>query len=649
MAVNDQHQMHPSHQSENPKAGIGMADRSGAFIPEGMAADSEKGDELAPESHDASGSFEALNKVIYHSGLSGRLFLITIIVSLGLTMFVYALDQGITPQFDMIAASSFAMHAQLGAVNTASTLISGIAKPLIGKLADITSRPTTYIISLVFYVVGYIVAATCTNFVAYVVGVAFTAVGKAGLNLLCQIIVGDLTTLQWRGFWTSMIIAPYLVTTFVNGFISNGFVPDKWRWGLGMFAIMVPVLLVPAIGTLYAMQYRARRMGMAGNGASRHGKDGMLRTAWQGLIAIDLPGLVLLGFSFSLILLPLSLAESADGGWNNPSMIAMEVVGFVILALFIAFEIYVAPKPIMARRIIKNKVFLAALGANLFDQLTTTLGSNYFSSYMYIIKDWSNYKWTVFIGIRNLSTTVFSLLCGSLQARYHRYKTQMVIGAVLKVVGYAACFTSGNRSTQNTAALAISQILLGTSALTALGSRVGAMASVPHEEMASIIAAYFLWTYLGSSAGYAIASAIWTDKMLPFMREELPNAPEKTLEEIYGSVEILRTKYAPGDPIREGAIRAYTRTNGIIFIAAAVISALSVVCSLLMPSNTPFLLFVEYVSTDPRLLSIDYYLGKQQNAVTNTGLDGRAVGIPIRGEKKQGFWNRIKYAYFKET
>ncbi|RMJ25776.1 Siderophore iron transporter [Aspergillus sp. HF37] len=137
MAVNDQHQMHPSYQSENSKAGIVMADKFGVFI-------SDEADELAPESHDASGSVEAFNKVIYHSGLSGRLFLITIIVSLGLTMFVYALDQGITPQFDMIAASSFDMHAQVGAINTASSLISGIAKPLIGKLADLTSRPSNY-------------------------------------------------------------------------------------------------------------------------------------------------------------------------------------------------------------------------------------------------------------------------------------------------------------------------------------------------------------------------------------------------------------------------------------------------------------------------------------------------------------------------
>lgn len=543
-----------------------------------------------PTECSTSTTVEALNKVLYHSGHAGLLLLTIIVISLGLTLFAYALDGGITPQFDIIAASSFNMHAQIGAINTATSIISGVSKPVIGKLADLTSRPTTYVIALLFYMVGYVIAASGAHFTAYIIGVAFTAVGKAGINLLCQIVVGDLTTLQWRGFWTGMTIAPYLITTFITGFISDGFVPDKWRWGLGMFAIMMPVLLIPAIWALYGVQYRAKQLGFDIGHGSR--KDGILHTIWQGLVAVDVPGVILLGFAFALILLPLSLAQSAHGGWTNASMIAMEVTGFVILALFIGYELWIAPKPIMARNIIQNKVFLAALGANLFDQMTTAVWNNYFSSYIYVIKDWPNYTWTVFTGVQNLSLTVFSIINGLMMAKFHRYKTMMIVGAILKIVGYAICFDSHTRSTQNTATLAISQILLGVSAFTALGSRVGAMASVPHQDMASILAAYFLWTYLGTSAGYAVASAIWTDKMLNYMRAETPPGTSDTvLRAIYGSIKTLRSEYAPGDPIRDGAIRAYTRTNGIILLVAVTVTSLSLVCSLCMPSM--FLLYMD--------------------------------------------------------
>lgn len=50
------------------------------------------------------------------------------------------------------------------------------------------------------------------------------------------------------------------------------------------------------------------------------------------------------------------------------------------------------------------------------------------------------------------------------------------------------------------------------------------------------------------------------------------------------------------------------------------------------------------------ILSLDYYLGRQQNAVTNTGLDGQVVGVPDRSyvnEGKPGLWNTIKRAYYK--
>lgn len=47
-----------------------------------------------------------------------------------------------------------------------------------------------------------------------------------------------------------------------------------------------------------------------------------------------------------------------------------------------------------------------------------------------------------------------------------------------------------------------------------IGALVGSQASVPHQDMASVIAAFSLWSFLGSSVGDAIASGIWTGKML---------------------------------------------------------------------------------------------------------------------------------------
>lgn len=170
---------------------------------------------------------ERFSYVLYHSGRSGRLLLYVLALSIGLTMFGYALDQGITSQFTVIAASSLGNHSEISAVSTAASIIRAISKPLLGKLSDITSRPTCYLIVLFVYVIGFVVAATCRGIAAYVVGISFTAFGKSGLDLLGDIIVADLTPLEWRAFWSGLLSSPFIITVFINGFIAEAMIPDQ--------------------------------------------------------------------------------------------------------------------------------------------------------------------------------------------------------------------------------------------------------------------------------------------------------------------------------------------------------------------------------------------------------------------------------------
>ncbi|KAK2607157.1 hypothetical protein N8I77_005859 [Diaporthe amygdali] len=595
---------------------------------------------------------EAFNKVLYQSGPTGKILLWLLGVSIGLTMFAYALDQGITSTiFTTMASSTFGQHSSLAAVSTASQIVRAIAKPFIGKLADITSRPTTYVVILLFYVVGFVVAASSSTFAAYTVGICFTSVGKSGLDLLSDIIVGDLTPLEWRGFFGALLSIPFVITVPVNGFIAEGFV-DNWRWGLGMFAIMVPVLLTPAIFTLYAMQRRGEKMGMvtmAGSKRERTGANGdgsapggavhWTKLLYQGLIDIDILGLILLGVSFALLLLPLTLAEDADGGWQNASIIAMLVIGFVLLIAFVLFEIYLAPKPLMTKRVRNNRAFIAAVIVFTFNQTASSVRNTYYSSYIYVIKEWTTYQWTIFLGITTMGLSLLGPIVGLIQRRTHRYKSMMVFGAIARMVGYGILVNGATGSmTQDTGRLIAAQLIFCLGSFNVVGARVGSQAAVPHEDMATVIALLALWSTLGSSVGSAISSAIWTNEMLNRMYEEMipAGADEKTIKKLYGSIKKLRSSYAFDDPIRQAAIRAYAAINGHIAIAALVLAAVPAIATLFMP---------------------DFYLGKQQNAITNTGLDGERVDVPTREggseaedaqQKSSKWYSRWRAAYRRD-
>nr|ACV31217.1 major facilitator superfamily siderophore-iron transporter [Sporothrix schenckii] len=584
---------------------------------------------------------EAFNKVLYRSGKKGKVLLWLLGISIFLTMFVYALDQGITSTiFSTLAASTFGVHSQIGTVSTASQIIRAISKPFIGKIADITSRPTTYVIILVFYVVGFAVAASASNFASYTVGVCFTSIGKSGLDLLSDIIVADLTPLEWRGFFSACLSLPFIVTVPVNGFISSGFY-GNWRWGLGMFAIMVPVLLMPAILTLYTIQRRGKQAGMVAMADSKDIRTGRTEAstgsiaywahlAYQGLIDIDIFGLFLLGFAFSLILLPITLAGDAKNGWHNPSMIAMIVVGFVFLILFALFEYFVARKPLMTRNILNNRAFIAGVIIHTFNQLASAVRNTYFSSYILNIKQWTTYQWTIFLGITTMGLCIVGPCVGLIHRTTHRYKTVMVLGAAAKVLGYGLLIQGNGNMTQDTVRLVAAQLIFCLSSLNVVGARVSVQASVPHKDIASLISIITLWSTLGSSVGSAVASAIWTNQMLDQMRVELPGVPESTIKTVYGSIRSLR-KYDFNDPVRQGSIRAYAIVNGHITTASICLSVVTLFASVCMPN---------------------FYLGKQQNAVDNKGLDGSSIDVPQNRKEDTStttrpFWKKLVTLYYK--
>lgn len=88
-----------------------------------------------------------------------------------------------------------------------------------------------------------------------------------------------------------------------------------WRWGYGMFAILVPASLAPLIVTLVWAEWTARKRGYIVDRVQK--PRSILQKTKSAVQKLDLLGLILLGTSVALILLPLTLAQTAKGGWKN--------------------------------------------------------------------------------------------------------------------------------------------------------------------------------------------------------------------------------------------------------------------------------------------------------------------------------------------
>ncbi|KAK7033011.1 hypothetical protein R3P38DRAFT_3313100 [Favolaschia claudopus] len=525
--------------------------------------------------------------------------------SLALISFVYALSQSTTYTYEAYAASSFQSHALIGTIGVVVAIIGGVAKPFIAKTSDLSSRPLALAMSVFFYAIGYIIVAASTTIGAVAGGQVIYTIGNTGIDLVLGIIIADITSLQWRGFMQGLFSLPFIITAFVAGKIASGISANTlngWRWGYGMFVILVPISIAPALVVLFWGDRKAKKVGALSLASSSYVRRkqitgeqvdrSLLQLAIYYWRLIDAFGLLLLGTGFTLILLPFTLYTTADHGWNNPSLIAMFVVGGILLIAFGGWEFKGASHPIMPRRVL-NKTFLCCVAIDFLYYLSGYVTLTYFSSYVYVVKDWSLENYTYFnnmsvqlVSALTVGLCLFGFLAGVIQRITHRYKYLQLTGLCIRLIGQGLIFLSANGN-KSDAVLVMSQILtsLGGS-FSVIGSQVANQAS----DMALAISLLSLWTSVGGGIGSAIAAAIWNAKLPANLNKYLGDQLNSTeIAEIFGSILVAR-EAQPRDLI----IKAYDDTAYQLFLPALVLSALPLVAG---------------------CLTTNFYLGTGHNAI----------------------------------
>ncbi|CAE6442786.1 unnamed protein product [Rhizoctonia solani] len=324
------------------------------------------------------------------------------------------------------------------------------------------------------------------------------------------------------------------------------------------------------------------------------------KAVWE---EVDMLGLLILAGGVACVLLPLTLAKSAKGGWANPSMITMLTVGPI---LFIAFGIYewkFAAYPIVPMRFLRNKAVVGAALIGFFDFVSFYLTFSYLYSFVFVIKGWELRYLNYFSSTQTVALTVFGIIAGAIMRTTHRYKWMLVTGLFIRLFGVGLMIHSRGAK-GNTGELVMTQVIQGLGGgFAAVASQVSAQASVPHSEVAIVTAMVLLVTEIGGAIGTAMAGGIWTNTMPRQLEIHLPDVNSTVRAELFSSITTIAS-YPPGDPIREGVIQAYDETMKVLLIAATAIAIIPPALALLMP---------------------DYFLGDTQNAVEGTTLTGEVA------------------------
>ncbi|WVQ81948.1 hypothetical protein IAT38_004075 [Cryptococcus sp. DSM 104549] len=522
--------------------------------------------------------------------------------SIALIAYVYALSRSTTYAYAAFATSAFGEHTVIGTIAVINGILNGVSQPFIAKVADIWSRPHALAVCVTCYAVGYAMCAGANNVSTVVAGQVIYTIGNSGITFLNSLIIADITSLQWRAFVDGAINLPYVVNAFVAGYITTGisaYSANGWRWGYGMFAILLPVCVSPALIVLLIGDARAKKLGhvslaasslarrqeILGEAAVQRTTYGKIRFYWMRL---NVFGLLLMGFGFALILAPLTLNTTAKNGYKNPSLIAMLVIGGLLFISWCIWDGFYATYPFMPKRVL-NRTFLACVFIDIFYFFSSYLTDTYFMSWVYVIVDWSDRNYTFFTNTLSVTMCSLAIFVGLIMRITHRFKVLQICGLAIRCIGVGLVYYSTKHPT--TAVLVCSQVLMGIGgAVSVTSSWVAVQGSVPHQDMGIAVAVLNLWSSVGSSIAIAISSVVWNKEVPAHLEKYLGGTYNSTeLASIFGSIYVARLT----EP-RELVKKAYMESVPNLFLGA---------------------LIVNFAALGAAFFASNYFLGKSHNSV----------------------------------
>lgn len=508
---------------------------------------------------------EALAATYSNTGILVLLFSIFILA------YGYDLDGTVRYTYQTYATDSYDNIGLLSTVNVLRAVIGAAAQPTFAKLADVFGRFELILISLFFYVLGTAIESAATSINTFAGGVILFQIGFSGILILNTILIGDMITLRYRVLGTFVPLLPYLVNVWVSGNVTSSVLgATTWHWGIGMWAIIIPVIALPLIFSLWYGGRKARRSGALQG----------LATPFQGLTwfqatvelfwLLDVIGVILMIAVFALLLVPLTLAGGVSQTWEKAHIIAPIVVGFVMIPVFIVWELF-TKHPVIPFRILGDRGVWAGLGIGLFLDFTWYMQGDYLYPILVIAYNQSTLSATRIASLYTFVSVLTGTIAGMVIAlpRVQRVKPFIVFGTVMWLPAFGMLIYFRGAGNGSISGVIGAQVLLGFGAgFFSYPTITAIQAATKHEYLAIVTGLYLSLFYIGSAFGSAVSGAIYTNILPGQLRTQLAAVTTNTTlaDAVYSSPYTVTPEYAVGTPIRTAIIEAYKHVQRLLCI-----------------------------------------------------------------------------------
>ncbi|KAG0148444.1 hypothetical protein CROQUDRAFT_654960 [Cronartium quercuum f. sp. fusiforme G11] len=471
-------------------------------------------------------------------------------------------------------ATTFNAHSVLAAINTVKAVSQAISQPPIAKLSDLLGRVETYVLCVFLYAVGYVFVAVAPNIYVYAFGMAINILGITGLYLLQEIVIGDVSSLRNRLFWSIFPSVPGGINVWLGGNLAQRMLDHStWRWGIAMFAIMTPVLSVPIIGSLGYAQYRTRHK-------IKEARSIKLSGTWLDKIRhwitlIDGVGILLLLAGSGCILVNVTIANAYGSTWGSAHTIVLFIIGGLSSIGFVVWEMRWATHPLLPLYLMKNKTVILGLLLGLCHPAAGSIASDYFYTFLVVAANQSVLSATRLTGLATFISIFSCLFAGAVVSKVRKIKWIIIVGAACDTLGLGLMIRY--RGSENSLfELVLPQLLRGL-AEGLVGFPVQALiqSMTAHEHLASMTAIYLTIFYLSGAVGAAIGGSIWVNMVPEKLHAYI--ADQGVASAAYSDPFSFARAYGHDTPERQAVGKAYTETQHVILAVATVIAGFSII------------------------------------------------------------------------
>lgn len=501
--------------------------------------------------------------------------LIFAFVMIWLIYFVEGMLSGTALALNPYVTSAFAEHSLTPTVGVLSAVIGGVTNLTLAKILDVFGRPQGYLFTIFLATVGLIMMATCNNVEAYAAAQVFYAVGNNGLQYCLSVFIADTTSLRNRGLMQAFGSSPYLITCWLAGPISSGYLKGPgWRWCFGMFTILVPATTLPLLGLFVYHYFKAKKQGLVPERENR-------RTTWQSFLfycrEFDAVGLLLLSAGVALFLLPFNLYTLQAKGWRSALVICMLVIGIVLLISFAIWERFFTPVTYVSYSLYLDRTVFGAciLSTTLF--LSYYCWNSYFSSFLQVVNDLSVDDASYVVQTYTVGQVLCSLAVGGFIHYTGRYKPVcLYFGVPLSIFGLGLMIHF-RQPDQYIGYIVMCQIFISFAAGTVIiCDEIAIMAATSHQHVAAVLAVLGVFANIGGAIGLTISAAIWQSVFPNRLAKYLPASELPNLLLIYEDI-MTQLSYPVGSPARIAIQHAYGDAQTKLLIAGTAIWVLGIV------------------------------------------------------------------------